>query len=154
MELVENELVFGLIVVAVVIVLVGITLTAMRLWPSIQENVPKYGPEVLGAEAIAHESINPRGFVYYQMMDGEAVVPDGTCYVLGDNLENSKDSRHFGFVPLGDVTGRVRYVFWPISRFGIRMHLAAWPNGPRRAWRKPVDPVLVSVSAGGFTIPS
>jgi len=48
-------------------------------------------------------------------------VPHGTCFVLGDNRSHSKDSRHFGPIPLADVKGRVDYIYWPTlnwSRFG------------------------------------
>jgi signal peptidase I len=55
-------------------------------------------------------------------VSGETVtVPEGTCFVLGDNRENSRDSRHFGPVPLGDVIGVAEYVYLPgdtWSRFG------------------------------------
>lgn len=48
-------------------------------------------------------------------------VPHGHCFILGDNRSDSKDSRHFGPVPLADVLGRVDYIYWPAqswSRFG------------------------------------
>jgi signal peptidase I len=48
-------------------------------------------------------------------------VPDGSCFVLGDNRDRSEDSRQFGFVPLGDIQGLVQYIYWPAlswSRFG------------------------------------
>jgi signal peptidase I len=51
----------------------------------------------------------------------DTVVPPGCVWVLGDCREDSKDSREFGGVPLGNVLGPVRYVFWPagsLSRFG------------------------------------
>ncbi len=35
------------------------------------------------------------------------VVPEGSCFVLGDNFERSFDSRAFGTVPLSRVIGRV-----------------------------------------------
>ena len=51
----------------------------------------------------------------------ETKVPTGNCFVLGDNRDKSRDSRSFGFVPLGDVLGPVQTVYWPAeswSRFG------------------------------------
>lgn len=46
------------------------------------------------------------------MSDGTRTkVPQGSIYVLGDNKENSLDSRHFGFVPLSDVIGKARQVY-------------------------------------------
>jgi signal peptidase I len=53
----------------------------------------------------------------------EKTVPDGCCFVLGDNRDLAVDSRKFGFVPLGDVLGPVQYIYWPADgwdRFGVR----------------------------------
>ncbi|HEY3968366.1 MAG TPA: signal peptidase I [Planctomycetaceae bacterium] len=49
------------------------------------------------------------------------LIPPGMCYVLGDNRGNSRDSRDFGPVALGDVLGVAEYVYLPgdsWSRFG------------------------------------
>ncbi len=48
-------------------------------------------------------------------------VPDGNCFVLGDNRNDSRDSRHFGFVPLENIIGLVDYIYLPAeswNRFG------------------------------------
>ena len=51
----------------------------------------------------------------------ETTVPEGSCFLLGDNRDRSKDSRHFGFVPIGDLLGASQYIYFPAetwSRFG------------------------------------
>ena len=34
-------------------------------------------------------------------------VPQGHCWIVGDNLKHSRDSRHFGPLPLALVKGKV-----------------------------------------------
>lgn len=50
----------------------------------------------------------------------EFVVPNGQVYVLGDNRSNSKDSRHFGTVPLTDVVGKASQVWMSRTPDGFR----------------------------------
>jgi inner membrane protease subunit 1 len=42
-------------------------------------------------------------------------VPEGHCWLAGDNLDWSRDSRVFGAVPLNLVRGKVLAVVWPPS---------------------------------------
>ncbi len=48
---------------------------------------------------------------------GETLVPDGHYVVLGDNRDNSRDSRYWqepswGFVPKADIMGRAEFIVW------------------------------------------
>jgi signal peptidase I len=46
------------------------------------------------------------------------VVPPDSLFVLGDNRNNSNDSRFWGVVPVGHVKGRVVGRWWPLGRIG------------------------------------
>ena len=39
-------------------------------------------------------------------------MPPGTLFVMGDNRDNSSDSRYWGFVPRGYVVGKPLLVYW------------------------------------------
>ena len=44
--------------------------------------------------------------------NGELVVPPGHYFAMGDNRDNSLDSRYWGFVPQENVIGRPLFIFW------------------------------------------
>lgn len=46
------------------------------------------------------------------------VVPPGTVFVLGDNRDNSSDSRVWGPVPLENLKGTVRFIYWSMEPDG------------------------------------
>jgi signal peptidase I len=46
------------------------------------------------------------------MKDGEVIVPPDALFVMGDNRENSEDSRFWGFVPREYVVGKPLVVYW------------------------------------------
>ena len=41
-----------------------------------------------------------------QVRDGDFIVPEGTFFVLGDNRDNSLDSRYSGVIPVSAVIGK------------------------------------------------
>jgi signal peptidase I len=42
----------------------------------------------------------------------EIVIPPGKYFVMGDNRNNSEDSRYWGYVPRDLVIGRAMFVYW------------------------------------------
>ena len=47
--------------------------------------------------------------------DGELMVPPGEYFVMGDNRDNSADSRYWGFVPREAIVGRPLLIYWSIE---------------------------------------
>lgn len=48
---------------------------------------------------------------------GNVTVPAGQYFMMGDNHDNSCDSRIWGTVPRSDIIGKVILKFWPLSQW-------------------------------------
>ena len=46
------------------------------------------------------------------VVNGEVVVPPGNYFAMGDNRDNSEDSRYWGFVPRENIVGKPVLVYW------------------------------------------
>jgi signal peptidase I len=44
--------------------------------------------------------------------NGEVVVPPSQYFAMGDNRDNSADSRYWGFVPRENIIGKPVFVYW------------------------------------------
>jgi signal peptidase I len=54
--------------------------------------------------------------VHKLLEDGELIVPEGSFFALGDNRDDSSDSRYWGFVPAENIVGRPLVIYWSVLR--------------------------------------
>lgn len=81
------------------------------------ENELSHYEEKLGGKSysiLIDTNTGDRTSYYYNQVEtgiDEWLVPDGHYFVLGDNRDNSLDSRYWGFVPEGNIIGKSFYIW-------------------------------------------
>ncbi len=55
---------------------------------------------------------------------GPVVVPPNHLFMLGDNRDNSRDSRYWGFMPMENVVGEAMVIYWSWDKYEPLWNLA------------------------------
>jgi len=65
-------------------------------------------------QACVESGLSPqaREMLANNVVNGEVVVPPESFFAMGDNRDNSLDSRYWGFVPRGNIIGKPLIIYW------------------------------------------
>lgn len=76
--------------------------------------------EILNGQVIVNDQILSEPYILQKTEDNyhKVTIPAGRIFVLGDNRNNSEDSRfpHVGLVPLELIQGKAMLEIWPLDK--------------------------------------
>ena len=72
---------------------------------SFRDNFPSSEPNLMLLDPA-------RDMLANNVLNGEVVVPPESFFAMGDNRDNSLDSRYWGFVPRGNIIGKPLIIYW------------------------------------------
>jgi signal peptidase I len=72
---------------------------------SFRDNFPSSEPNLMLLD-------RARDMLANNVVNGEIVVPPDSFFAMGDNRDNSLDSRYWGFVPRGNIIGKPLIIYW------------------------------------------
>jgi signal peptidase I len=89
---------------------------AQHIFPNLEpyrDNFPSQLPEAQILSMQNGQTMVDRARVMLQHVSGnEIVVPPDSYFAMGDNRDNSLDSRYWGFVPRENIIGKPLLIFW------------------------------------------
>src|ERR1700675_517467 len=72
---------------------------------SFRDNFPSSEPNLMLSDPAREMLAN-------NVVNGEVVVPPNSYFAMGDNRDNSLDSRYWGFVPRENIIGKPLIIYW------------------------------------------
>ena len=89
------------------------------------------------------DGVNPNWWIHLRGLaqDGEVTVPPNSYFVMGDNRNNSEDSRYWGFVPRQAIVGKPLMIYFSWCQ----------PNFEENENSEPIYRVQTGINAPGKT---